>query len=190
MADEGLEGSLDMLKDSFSYVVSNGEFGIFAIGVDQTDPDFAAGSAILFMGDDGWFRQTSPRIDAAALSEMADVLSAASDALQRICVSRHGQPVLRSRNADEVPDVTPMNGDERRHVGLLAAEERFSAFASPQGGQLDRVALSLMLADSAAGEWRRVVHCHSHWLPRLKMVTDLAVERLLITPCDPASPMP
>src|SRR3546814_1568216 len=61
--NEQMDGSVAVLQSSFSELVANGEYGIFAIGIDLTDPDFSLGSIVLLNGDDGWFRQSVPRLE-------------------------------------------------------------------------------------------------------------------------------
>src|SRR3546814_10754897 len=120
-----MDGSLAVLKSSFSELVADGEHGIFAIGIDLTDPDFSLGSIVLLNGDDGWFRQSVPRLDAAVLTDLASILSSATAAVDRVCTIRKGHHVLRLRNAQAVPAVLPMDGSVRIHPGLLAENDEF-----------------------------------------------------------------
>src|SRR3546814_5871569 len=107
-----MDGSLAVLKSSFSELVADGEHGIFAIGIDLTDPDFSLGSIVLLNGDDGWFRQSVPRLDAAVLTDLASILSSATAAVDRVCTIRKGHHVLRLRNEQAVPAVLPMRSEE------------------------------------------------------------------------------
>jgi hypothetical protein len=169
-------GSLEVLKGEFTSVFADGEDGIFAIGIDRTDPDFDEGCAVLFGGDDGNFFPSTMKFDADKLACLASVLTDANPAAERICV-RQGRCnlVLRSHSAQEVSKTIPLNVDLRMHRGFLAAGEHFCALVSPYGDNLDHVALHLMMADTQAEVWREVKVCHVHWLPELAKVACDAV---------------
>jgi hypothetical protein len=163
-------GSLHVLEGAFTTVVADGEYGIFAIGVDLTDPDFPEGSAVLFVGDDGRFEPSSPRFSATEIDLIAHILAEANETVGRVCVASKGRFVLRSRSAQAVPEAMPLDTNLQSHLGFLATNARFCALVSPYGDDLDHVALHLMMADDQSNVWRAVSKCDVHWLPTLSEV--------------------
>lgn len=174
----GDRGNLAYLRDRFTAVAADFEYGIFAIALDPSDPDFPNGSALLFSGDDGSFWPSTGRFPIEQVDSLAAVFRDAAPAAERVCVSsgRGGRDKsLRAHSVQPVPETMPLNADVQSHKGFLAANEHWATFVTTDGGDRDRVALHILRADPETGEWRRAKDCHIFWLPSLLAVAEEGV---------------
>jgi hypothetical protein len=176
-APEEFSGSIRMLEESgrFSSLHADSEFGIFAIGIDQTAPDFPSGKAILFSGDDGNFRTISNWFEAEKLDELNDACLAASNELDRLDTSQNSRISRRQYRDRNPPTDFPDTASLQRHPGTLFVGELFAMMLSEITD--DRLELALLLR-SAHDHWNTIMRCSARWIDTIPVVVSNALNPL------------
>ncbi|EWY38617.1 hypothetical protein N825_12460 [Skermanella stibiiresistens SB22] len=146
----------------------------FAIGVDATDPAHAAGAATLLEGAGGLWHACGDPFDAAALTDLGDLLKLAVPELGRFGKHQnhkgeHGY-AFRSATATLPATIAPMTQEalaaKFQHV---VANRRFAMVCGARGPD-DRHILVTLLVERG-GMMRPLVRFGSEWVDDLAAVT-------------------
>ena len=172
--DGHIVGPKDELTRLFGAVAAN---DVFAICVDASDSAFAAGSAIVFSGDNGTYSQVCRPFDADRLPAFANMLAAAHAALGEACVIRgkKGREIYCLHPDRALPGApTALDIKEaHRHPGFLAEEGGFATVAVPRGEDRSDP-LFAIYTDEGDGPAKRVWLGNVSWLNWLESLVSTA----------------
>jgi hypothetical protein len=152
-------GGLSQLAERFASFHADDAEGVFAVGVDETDPAFEGGVAVFFGGDDGYFHERL-RMPLARAPDVAEALDQARHALHRLCVTSGRSLVLRSKDAEPLPGSAP-RGAAFRHRGILASNDSCMVLA---GEMPDNPQFAIMVASDDGKEWKKAYAASVFWL--------------------------
>jgi len=159
-SDSGiLFGSESELAEKFTSFHADDAEGIFALGIDETDPSFDGGVAVIFGGDDGMFSERA-RFSLALIPAIAEALDHARQAAQRLCVKSGGNLVLRSKDTEPLPMSAP-RGVRFRHRGMLASSDACLVLA---GEMQSNPQFALMIPNENGNEWKKAYSASVFWL--------------------------
>jgi hypothetical protein len=164
-----LFGSSADLAEMFTSFHADDAEGVFAIGIDGTDPTFEGGIAMVFDGDDGMFTEWK-RFSPAIIPSMLEAMEHALKSLENICVKSGKSLVLRSKDVEPLPKNAP-RGVEFRHRGLLAANDTCMVLV---GDKQENPQFSIMVPSDNGRGWERIYSGSIFWMDSVANVISKA----------------